>query len=179
MKPNRWEIENFVSKEFCEHMIQRAEEKGWEKSTIKNPSGNIVSTQVRNNDVCRMSNSEITDELFNRIRWDENLEKDGWFIFEVAKDFKIYRYSDPSQYFGMHYDRQVTGPLKTTSFVTMLIYLNEDFEGGTTEFQDGYQVVPKTGKAAFLTQNNYLHEAREVTKGTKYVMRFDLLYKEN
>ena len=58
----------------------------------------------------------------------------------------------------------------------MLIYLNEDFEGGQTSFVDG-DVKPKTGLAAFMTQNNYLHEAREAKNGSKYVLRTDVMYR--
>ena len=56
-------------------------------------------------------------------------------------------------------------------------YLNEDFDGGETSFIDG-EIKPKTGLAAFMTQHNYLHEAKEATNGTKYVLRTDVMYRK-
>ena len=39
MKPLRWEIENFATTDFCQNMIDYAEEVGFEKATITTPAG--------------------------------------------------------------------------------------------------------------------------------------------
>ena len=69
------------------------------------------------------------------------------------------------------------------SYLTCLIYLNDDFEGGETRFYlpsgCARGLVPKTGSIAIFPQGNtasLIHEGTKVTQGTKYVVRTDVLY---
>jgi len=57
-----------------------------------------------------------------------------------------------------------------------MVYLNEDFTGGTTAFHDfGVEATPRTG-AALLFQHQLLHEGCVVRSGIKYVLRSDVMY---
>ena len=68
---------------------------------------------------------------------------------------------------GLYYNRET----RTKSRWTLLIYLNDDFEGGTTEFFDDAwkptrTVLPKAG-TALLFDIDLWHRGVEVTKGEK------------
>jgi 2OG-Fe(II) oxygenase superfamily len=70
------------------------------------------------------------------------------------------------------------------SFLTFLIYLNNDFEGGETKFYLPHHlargVVPRAGSILIFPQGNLaslIHEGAAVTKGVKYVIRTDVLYR--
>jgi hypothetical protein len=70
------------------------------------------------------------------------------------------------------------------SYLTFLIYLNDDFDGGETRFYlpQGVArgVVPRAGSATVFPQGNtasLIHEGSQVTRGTKYVIRTDVLYR--
>jgi hypothetical protein len=75
------------------------------------------------------------------------------------------------------------------SYYTFLIYLNDDFEGGETVFYYGANgqngmaargVTPKQGSVVCFPQGNsasLIHEGSAVRKGTKYVVRTDVLYR--
>ena len=66
------------------------------------------------------------------------------------------------------------------SHITVMIYLNEKFKGGTTRFVCGsryYDVKPRKG-SALVFDHNLLHAASLVTKGFKYSLRTDIMYKE-
>jgi 2OG-Fe(II) oxygenase superfamily len=70
------------------------------------------------------------------------------------------------------------------SYLTFLIYLNHDFEGGETKFYLPHHlargVVPKAGSILIFPQGNLaslIHEGAAVTKGVKYVIRTDVLYR--
>lgn len=90
------------------------------------------------------------------------------------------------------------------SRLTFLVYLNDDFEGGSTTFfmprkpscasssdatdaEAGVQlrrhpVKPVAGSALCFPQSNMaslLHEGSPVTRGTKYVIRTDVMFKMN
>ncbi|HSG70719.1 MAG TPA: hypothetical protein VLA12_09915, partial [Planctomycetaceae bacterium] len=59
-----------------------------------------------------------------------------------------------------------------------LVYLNDDFEGGETNFivEPEVSIKPETGMG-LMFQHPLLHEGAEVTSGVKYVARTDLMYR--
>ena len=75
------------------------------------------------------------------------------------------------------------------SRLTFLVYLNDDFDGGATSFYlpaprgglEARGVQPRCGTVLCFPQGNtasLVHEGSEVTRGTKYVIRTDVLYRE-
>ena len=55
-----------------------------------------------------------------------------------------------------------------------MVYLNEGFGGGATEFDDR-SVEPQTGQA-LVFEHRLRHQGAEVTRGTKYVLRSDIMF---
>jgi len=178
MKALRWEIENFATPEFCQHIIDRAETQGFETANITTPAGPVIRLEYRHNDRVIFEDLELANALWDKLESDKRLVNPGWQPIGLNERFRVYRYSGDDQYFAAHYDGHFERvPFQEQSWVTLLVYLNEGFAGGVTRFQDG-EVIPKTGLAALMTQGNYLHEAIEVTEGTKYVLRTDVMYKK-
>lgn len=90
----------------------------------------------------------------------------------LPKDLRFYKYN-PGQRFKMHKD----GPWKEggfTSRLTFLLYLNDAFTGGETDFRD-FKVLPVTGDALLFIHDTW-HEGAAVSSGVKYVLRSDVLY---
>ena len=57
-----------------------------------------------------------------------------------------------------------------------MIYLNDDFEGGATAFDD-ITIHPKKGTAlCFIHEQK--HEGCPIISGTKYVIRTDVMYQK-
>lgn len=56
--------------------------------------------------------------------------------------------------------------------VSLLIYLNDDFEGGELSFKRlNYTYRPKTGDLVlFPSSNLYMHQAEIITKGSKFAL---------
>jgi prolyl 4-hydroxylase len=84
----------------------------------------------------------------------------------------------PGAGLGPHYDGQFKSG-DQISVATLLVYLNDDFEGGETAFLDDEEnvlseVVPVAGMALVLRQDVY-HMAAAVTKGVKYLLRTDVM----
>ena len=66
-----------------------------------------------------------------------------------------------------------------TSHITVQIYLNDKFKGGTTRFVCGkrfFDVQPRKG-SVLVFDHNLLHEGSLVTKGQKYSVRTDIMFK--
>ena len=58
-----------------------------------------------------------------------------------------------------------------------MIYLNDEFTGGETEFPELNKTIVPTRGTALLFQHRVLHAGRGVSTGEKYVLRTDVLYR--
>ena len=87
---------------------------------------------------------------------------------------RVYRYG-AGQYFRKHRDGCFQRSLEERSFLTLMLYLNDDFVGGETVFE-GAVVRPRTGSALWFF-HPLLHEGREVRAGQKYALRTDVMYR--
>ena len=118
----------------------------------------------------------MADELWQKIcLLVPNME--GWEPVGLNERFRFYRYE-----FGQQFKRHMDGPHRRSedeqSWVTMIIYLNDDFEGGATQFIDPFEMVnPKEG-SMLMFKHRQLHQGDPVTKGRKYVLRTDVMYKK-
>ena len=62
------------------------------------------------------------------------------------------------------------------TLLTLMIYLNHEFEGGATNFsRAGIDIKPETGKA-LLFDHKLLHQGCELISGYKYVLRTDIVF---
>ncbi|KAL7283524.1 hypothetical protein ACG7TL_002957 [Trametes sanguinea] len=107
----------------------------------------------------------------------------------LNSNIRLYKYTQ-GQYFGPHYDDSVRdSETGAKSEWTLLIYLTgsqDGVEGGETLFYKDQKgkpretiVPPLTRGTALLHrhgQDCLLHEGSPVTKGTKYVLRSDLMF---
>ncbi|KAK0240254.1 hypothetical protein EDD85DRAFT_824869 [Armillaria nabsnona] len=110
--------------------------------------------------------------------------------YSFNSNIRFYKYT-PSQHFGPHYDDSVRDAITgAKSEWTLLIYLSgveDGVQGGETIFyrdekcrRDETTVAPLNRGTALLHrhgQDCLLHEGSEVVKGTKYVLRSDLMFK--
>jgi len=104
-------------------------------------------------------------------------------------NIRMYKYNE-GQYFGCHYDDSVRDPLQTGAHSewTILIYLSgaeDGVFGGETVFYKGtgkkkVEIRPPLRRGSALLhkhgQDCLLHEGAPVVKGTKYVLRSDLMF---
>lgn len=100
-------------------------------------------------------------------------------VKSISKYQTFARYRE-SEGFGLHTDTGIDDPeTGTKSAFTLLIYLNDDFEGGGTQFyNDAFKptirVQPEAGMALFFDIRLW-HAAEKVTSGTKYWMGSELM----
>ena len=89
--------------------------------------------------------------------------------------FRFYRYTR-DQAFRWHRDGAFRRDDREASRLTLMIYLNEGFGGGGTEFDLAETVVPRTGMALVFA-HHLRHQGAPVTQGTKYVLRTDVMFR--
>ncbi len=111
--------------------------------------------------------------LFDRAKPLLPPEIDGWRLCGVNDKFRYYRYAEQQQ-FDWHLDGTVRLVSGQESFLTFMIYLNDDFEGGATEF--GWEKVVPIEGMALVFPHRVRHRGAPVESGVKYVLRTDVMY---
>lgn len=168
-------IADVLTPDDCRGLIGLLEGEGFDEAPISTPYGAIMNKDVRNNRRVMFDHEELAGRLYTRIA-DTLPRVCGGTPGGVNERFRAYRY-EPGQRFAPHFDGCFRRNDRECSELTFMIYLNDDFGGGTTMFHDhGVDVQPRTGMA-LLFQHRVLHEGSVVTRGIKYVLRSDIMYR--
>ena len=175
---NLREYDNFIDSESCKKIIALGEA-GMQKAT----------TLGEDKEGYRIADTMFFDpneKLLKRIR--EVIAKRINLPIDNQEHMSIIRYKDTEKgVFQAHYDcfapteSYFEDALKQGGqrVKTCLIYLNEGFEGGQTEFPNmDLRITPKAGKLVIWDNVDKsgnvipeaLHAGLEVTKGTKYLL---------
>lgn len=177
------EIPNFLSKEECDHLIEVAKQKGMEKSMVYADTGDVVDPDVRISEQTWIYDvdDEIVAETSRRIAELTNVP------VENQEAMQLLHYTSGGKY-NPHYDacdgdedqcarmNKGGGP----RILTFIVYLNDNFEGGETDFPHiGIKVKPEQGKAVIFknvdafTSDIYqesLHAGLPVKDGEKWML---------
>jgi len=167
-------IENFLTETECDHYISLSQEKVFEEAKINVFGRQQMNKGIRNNDRLMIFDKTIAEELFKRAAVFLSQEHDGYQLLNFNEMLRVYKYA-PGQQFKMHRDGSYIRNEKEKSFYTFMIYLNDDFEGGETEFENLFTVAPKKG-TALIFYHPLRHEGKTLISGLKYVLRTDVMY---
>jgi Rps23 Pro-64 3,4-dihydroxylase Tpa1-like proline 4-hydroxylase len=187
-------IENFLSEKECNEILELIKFKKFQKATIGD-NKKSVETDTRNNSRTFIEDHKFSEKLWNKFKSIEIIPKtmtNG--VFKLSGLYKhtlFYKYNE-GEYFKEHFDGD-RKDLNKKSFFTVLIYLNEDFEGGETTFIHHKRIMkknklkeelvltpikPKKGQL-LVFRHNILHEGSILKSGEKIVLRSDIMYEKN
>eukprot|EP00933_Yihiella_yeosuensis_P027046 TRINITY_DN20980_c1_g3_i1.p1 TRINITY_DN20980_c1_g3~~TRINITY_DN20980_c1_g3_i1.p1 ORF type:complete len:311 (-),score=50.64 TRINITY_DN20980_c1_g3_i1:3-839(-) len=244
--PGGFVIHNILSPSECDEMIRFSETCGWTEDAPVS-----LGRHIRKNENCVwIADDSLNDAIFDRCRDFLPKEVDGGEVCGLNARWRLYKYN-PQDIFHPHSDGSwpgsglnANGRLVCDKFgdrwsqLTIVIYLNDEFEGGPTRFFLGLSqsskmavclsvpilaaalaslmsffwsllilvatapVIPAVARAALAAATKAagaaemkaprggavcffhgdhplspLHEGGLVTRGTKYIIRSDVLYK--
>jgi hypothetical protein len=151
-----------------------------EIDTIINKDFEFVTGRVRKSDGS-LQIDPIRQCQTHRIEYGEDLHFDLLTqrvadFFKVSnlmciEPFPMMKYK-PGDYFNWHSD--LTGGFATQRIATMIMYLNDDFEGGRTCFLNpAIQIQPRRGSALvyyYTPTEPLVHCGEAVVSGTKFIL---------
>jgi prolyl 4-hydroxylase len=176
-----WEVYNIFTPAECEKIIGLAEKKGFDLATIGGINTQFVDYKVRTSKVSWLKD-DVDEVITNFAKLTEKISRLPDYHQEIMQVAKY----DVGGEFKRHYDQcdeniprckrgnRITGGRKST----LLVYLNDDYEGGETEFPLIYLTIkPERGKGIFFInvdknhkiEHYSLHGGLPVTKNTKYI----------
>lgn len=165
------QIDDIFTEEECHQLIEKAESLGMSEVD----RGNALY------DRSIMVDKELANKLFEKIRHLLPTVFNEKRIIKLNDHFRFSKYNLGGN-FGIHRDGFNIDNEGLISLMTLNIFLNEPEEGGSTVFYDNDRNMvldckPKAGRGA-LFYNQILHEGSVVSKGTKYLIRTDVMAKD-
>lgn len=181
-------VSNFLDAKACDRIIEAKKLEGYSSANSHYP------TYYRNNERSITDKVDLAEELFQKVKdfVPQIIETSGtissengtWQVHGINERLRFCRYL-PGQFFGRHLDGVHYRSKTIQSKLTFMVYLNDsdEFEGGRTLFyadKDSelpiQEYYPKKGDL-MIFDHNLWHEGEKVTKGEKYILRSDILYK--
>ncbi|XP_038067998.1 probable prolyl 4-hydroxylase 10 [Patiria miniata] len=176
-------LDNVFTKEECKELIRRSEEKGYEQALVNIGGGRQkLMLSARNNQRCLIDSTELVDAFWERLAEFIPQPFYGYKALGLNERLRFLRY-DPGEYFKPHFDGSYERKNGEHSMVTVQIYLNEGFKGGSTTFLPYFnsdddppvECVPKIGRVLIFEHRLY-HEGSMLKDGRKYAIRTDVMY---
>jgi predicted 2-oxoglutarate/Fe(II)-dependent dioxygenase YbiX len=183
-----------MSPKECKRLIAAAEAIGFTHAGLAIGNDTYrVNLAVRNNLRVVLDAQKLALALWERLREHVDPHHEAAPIKGLNDRFRVYRYEQGQRFFP-HVDVRTRVPLGETR-ASLMIYLNDGFEGGETRFFEEKDKKSRRGEGRGRKFNNrvrfavrpavgsvvvfdhlLLHEGSEVTAGVKYAVRSDLIY---
>mmetsp|Transcript_32492 Transcript_32492/g.55359 ORF Transcript_32492/g.55359 Transcript_32492/m.55359 type:complete len:275 (+) Transcript_32492:135-959(+) len=193
-------LRNFLSHEECENIIEQAERIGLEDCGY--------SRRIRKTDRVAAHSLELAQMMMERVKpfvgpfdlkttkgpdWypegiPHSMPPYKWYPTEINPTFRICRY-ERGCFFFPHHDGGYCKDDSHQSIQTFMIYLNDDFDGGTTRFYNQlqhhykkpdpnnliYSYIPRKGDA-LVFNSQITHDGEILSSGQKYILRSEIMY---
>jgi predicted 2-oxoglutarate/Fe(II)-dependent dioxygenase YbiX len=165
---------SFLSKDECVGYIHSSEASGFEEAAVQTAAGPQMHKGIRNNDRIVFDAPALSASLFTRIAPYFPALLGDWQLAGLNERFRFYRYT-PGQYFKWHKDGFYARNEQEVSQFSLLLYLNDDYQGGETQFRE-HVIKPATGMALAFP-HLMMHQGAAIEAGVKYVLRTDVMYR--
>src|SRR5262245_58450232 len=122
-------IQGLLSPSECAEQIALAESQGFEEAPVSTAPGMAVKMpDVRNNTRVMREDLALAALLWPRIAPHLPEEVEGHKAIGLNERFRVYRY-DPGEFFALHRDGYFLRDSGERSRLTLMVYLNEGFQG--------------------------------------------------
>ena len=174
-------INNVFSDEECSNLIIYSESIGYVQASsyIDKYKKEHFFLEIRKSLRCIIDSINFAKILYKRIAHIIPNNYNNITFCEINPRFRFLKYNS-GDHFEKHTDEHYKNDKNEISLITVLIYLNNDYEGGNTKFlfdnNNEISIMPKIGLICLMDQN-ILHEVPKLVSGIKYVIRTELMYK--
>lgn len=167
-------VTDFFTPEECLAHIHQTEAIGYGDAPITTAFGPQMRKDVRNNTRVMVDDEPLAERLFQALA--PRLEGACARPVGLNERLRYYKYG-PTECFRWHHDGSFRRDNGEASELTFMVYLNDGFEGGATEFEwPELSVEPREGMAIVFT-HRVRHQGAPVVRGTKYVLRSDVMFR--
>jgi prolyl 4-hydroxylase len=171
--PRVYLVDNFLSSEECQSVIDISKEEGMQLSTLHTGATaeqtRDLSTRSSSNTWLSRDTNALTEKIYLRTAEVMNIDPELFQKFHetnahhhsIAESLQVVRYKTGGEEYQPHHDfvyPSIDHRYQPTRFATLLVYLNDVPEGGETRFPravnnynaQGLEVKPKVGQAVLF-----------------------------
>lgn len=162
-------IDDLLTENECKQLIEFVDKKEFESID----RGIATYSRVEfDNPLAKLLCNRLINNGFMPKYWQ------GSTVVGLNEHFRFSKYN-PGQEFGIHKDGINIDKNGNRSVMTLNIFLNDQFDGGETDFfyenkTKRLSAKPKQGRAALFDSQQY-HCGNKVTNGYKYLLRTDVM----
>ena len=127
-------VSGFLEAAECEGYIRLSESHGFGDAPIETSFGPSMRKDIRNNTRVMLDDPGLAQLVWDPASLYVPKTIGGHDAIGVNERFRFYRY-DPGQTFRWHRDGYFERPNRERSRLTLMVYLNDDFDGGLTRFR--------------------------------------------
>jgi predicted 2-oxoglutarate/Fe(II)-dependent dioxygenase YbiX len=131
---------------------------------------------VRHNARAVVNDPGLAELIFGRIRSQIPPALVEMVPVGANECIRYYRYQ-AGDFFKPHQDTHFVRNREERSLLSVVVYLNADFEGGEVTFPALNRTLRPAPGLAVIFGHRMLHESRPILQGTKYAFRSDVMYR--
>lgn len=175
-------INNVLSDAECDNLINITENLKYKEASLFTINGKeYFDYYTRKSQRCIIDNFDFANKLLQRItNYIPHIYR-GKQFHSINERLRFLKYETDDN-FNRHSDACYSDESNNiSSMITILIYLNENYEGANTTFftnsndNKGFSLVPKIGMVCLMDQD-IQHEVPPLLNGIKYALRTELMY---
>lgn len=177
-------VDDVIDADRCQALVARIESLPHEATRVRGTFGAAVDAGRRNNTRVWFDDFDLAAHLFRALRAPVTALVRGPALLHLFRNqhatscestFRGYRYR-VGERFAPHVDATFVADDGTRTLLTVLVYLNDDVDGGETRFpDDNFGVSPRVGRVCVFP-HDVRHEGVVVTRGTKYALRTNVFF---
>jgi hypothetical protein len=174
-----WSKHNALTKEFCDHCIQKFEEDPNKYQGLTGDGVRLNTKQSIDLALSGVDSWKDEDRIFFKSLNESAKEyvskiSDMFGIDGAAKAFRDCGYqiqkTVPGGFYKWHNDFSCTNEDRAPRYLTFIWYLNDVHEDGYTEFIDGTRIQPEAGKLIIFPATwTYMHRGYPPKSENKYI----------
>lgn len=157
----------------CRALIERIERERPRLTTDGTPRGT-----VRHNSRVVTFDNALAEDLYSRISSHLPAKLVEMSPVGANECIRFYRYG-PGDFFKPHQDTDHMRNVDEKSLLSIVVYLNDEFEGGELIFHGRNEVVKPAPGLAAIFGHRLVHESAGIRSGTKYAFRSDAMYRRD
>ena len=146
-------VKNFINKKLCQFLIK------WHEEYWPQLDGNLTENHFNQN-VINIHNIDKNEFKFIGARLNAEIQKIS--KYHYANYFQLTKWNTGCAA-EAHKDIQ-------NHIWSSILYLNDDYDGGETYYEDGSFFKPKQGRIIFFDGQYYKHGVKEVLRNPRYTL---------
>lgn len=164
-------VADFWPAEKSNALIEMSEDHGFVDSNTNNEAN---EGQKHSHKCIVLEDEDMATKMWHAVKGYIPMQLENRLAIGINERFRIYKI-DVGQSFKKHRDPVFVRTESESSFYSLMVSLNDTFEGGETQFEKF--AIPAEKGMCLLFRHELEHASKPVLAGTKYILCTQVMYR--